>query len=161
MSDIKTAARLEPAARPGSASSTPGLNDLTGAVGEPANAMPERQPPEPAKPTKPTRTTPERAGADQLARIEDKSARIEDKLARSDGRMQRVVDKVDEAVERMRGVAQQADLAAVRNELSFVSKRVRNLPGLPSIILVSVLTALFTAAAMLALFRYAPWLLSR
>jgi hypothetical protein len=162
MSDIKTAARLEPAARTGSASPARGLNDLTAPAGEPATAAtPEPQPPEPPKPAKPVRTTPERAGADQLARIEDKAARIEDKLARSEGRMQRVVDKVDEAVERMRGVAQQADLAAVRNELSFVSRRVRNLPGLPSIILVSALTALFTAAAMLALFRYAPWLLSR
>jgi hypothetical protein len=158
MSDIKTAARLDPAARPGSAPSTLALDD----PGEPATApAPERLPPEAQKPAKSARTTPERTGADQLARIEDKAARIEDKLARSDGRMQRVVDKVDEAVERMRGVAQQADLSAVRNELSFVARRVRNLPGLPSIVLVSVLTAPFTAAAMLVLFRYAPWLLSR
>src|SRR3954470_12110928 len=87
----KTAPRLEPAARPGSASPARGLNDLTAPAGEPATAAtPEPQPPEPPKPAKPVRTTPERAGADQLARIEDKAARIEDKLARSEGRMQRV-----------------------------------------------------------------------
>jgi hypothetical protein len=153
--------RLDPVARPGAASSTP-LNRQAGPATEPAIIVqPEPRASEVSKPIKPARTAPDRNGSDQLARIEEKTARIEDKLARSELRLQRVVDKVDAAVERMHGVAQQSDLAAIRNEVAFVARRVRHLPGLWSIVLVSVLTAALTATAVLALLRYAPGLLPR
>lgn len=107
------------------------------------------------------RPTPDRNGSDQLARIEEKTARVEEKFARSETRMQRVADKVDAAVERMYGVAQQSDLAAMRSEVAFVTRRVRHMPGLGSMVVVSVLTSILTAAALFAIMRYAPSLLPR
>jgi hypothetical protein len=156
MPESQPAARLDPVARPGAASSTP-LNGQTGRPADPSIVVPaEQQASAPSKPVKPARTAGDRTGSDQLGRIEDKTARIEDKYARSEHRMQRISDKIDAAVERMYGVAQQSDLAAMRSEVAFVARRARKLPGLRSLILVSVLTSIFTAAAMLALFRYAP-----
>jgi len=162
MPEIKSPTRLDPVARPGAASSSTPLNGQTGRANDPGILVPsEPQSSEALKPTKPLRTAPDRNGSDQLARIEEKTARLEEKFARSDMRMQRVADKVDAAVERMYGVAQQSDLAAVRSEVAFLGRRVRNLPGLGSMILVSVFTAIFTAAALLTVMRYAPGLLPR
>jgi hypothetical protein len=162
MPEIKPPARLDPVARPGAASSTP-LNGPTGrAATDPGIVVPpEPQASDALKPTKPMRTTPDRSGSDQLARIEEKTARVEEKFARSEARMQRVADKVDAAVERMYGVAQQSDLAAMRSEVAFVARRVRHLPGLGSMVVVSVLTSILTGAALLAVMRYAPGLLPR
>ena len=161
MPEITPPARLDPVARPGAASSTP-LNGQTGRAGDPGIVLSsEPLASEALKPTKPMRPAPDRNGSDQLARIEEKTARVEEKFARSEMRMQRVTDKLDGAVERMYGVAQQSDLAAMRSEVAFVARRVRNLPGLGSMILVSVFTAIFTAAALLTVIRYAPGLLPR
>jgi hypothetical protein len=99
--------------------------------------------------------------SEPLARIEDKTSRIEEKLARSEDAMQRVVGRFEMASGRMNEVASQAELAAVRGEVSFIARRVRSVPGWTALIASSVLTAILTAAVIILLLRYFPGALAR
>ncbi len=99
--------------------------------------------------------------AEPLARIEDKTSRIEEKLARSEASMQRVVDRFDMASDRMNEVASQAELAAVRGEVSFIARRVRSVPGWTALVGSSVVTAFLTAVVIILLLRYFPGALAR
>jgi hypothetical protein len=100
--------------------------------------------------------TPARGGIDQLSRIEDKTARIEEKYARSEAFLVRVADKVEGATSRMSEVAQQADLAAVRQEVSTLAGRVRSLPGLTALVFTAIVTALLSSGLTVALLKYLP-----
>ena len=100
-------------------------------------------------------------GAEPLARIEDKTSRIEEKLARSEDAMQRVVGRFDMASNRMNEVASQAELAAVRGEVAFIARRIRNVPGWTALVGSSVLTAFLTAIVIILLLRYFPGALAR
>ena len=100
-------------------------------------------------------------GGEPLARIEDKTSRIEEKLARSEASMQRVVDRFEVASARMNEVALQSELAAVRGEVAYVARRVRGVPGLGAMLAMSVVTAVLSAAATVAVMKYAPALLAR
>lgn len=151
MSDTLTAARLEPIVDPG-----PGTAPYLPPSGPaPATAAPPVSSPATAEPT------PPQAIADQLARLEDKTARIEEKLSRAEASTQRVVDRFEASSHRMSEVAQQSDLAAVRGDLKFVARRVRNLPGFTALVLSAVITALLTSALTIAIIRYLPGLLAR
>lgn len=95
-------------------------------------------------------------GSEPLARIEDKTSRIEEKLARSEASMQRVVDRFEVASARMSEVATQAELAAVRGEVSFIARRVRSVPGWTALVGSSLITAILTAIAVVLVLRYLP-----
>lgn len=99
--------------------------------------------------------------SEPLARIEDKVSRIEEKLARSEDAMQRVAGRFDMASNRMSEVASQAELAAVRGEVSFIARRVRKVPGWTALVGSSVVTAVLTAVVVLLLMRYVPGALPR
>jgi hypothetical protein len=99
--------------------------------------------------------------SDSLARIEDKTSRIEEKLARSEAAMQRVVDRFEMASGRMSEVASQAELAAVRGEVTFIARRVRKVPGWTALVGSSVVTAVLTAIVIILLLRYFPGALAR
>lgn len=99
---------------------------------------------------------------DQLARVEEKTARIEEKFARTEALLQRVEAKMDSATGRMAESARQADLSAVREQVTALSRVVRNLPGLTSLVAVAIVTSLLTSAITLALMKYGiPGLLPR
>jgi phytoene dehydrogenase-like protein len=137
--------RVEPTLGPAPASAdSPAVAELRAAV--------DAAPPD----TTPADTTPrlDRAGLDQLSRIEEKTARIEEKYARSEARMQRVVDKVDSAMDRFSNVALQSDLAAVRGEVGTINRRLKKLPGFGALLLTSVVSAVLTAAVIILLFKY-------
>ena len=103
---------------------------------------------EPAASAQPPSEAPgSRSALDQLSRIEDKTARIEEKYARSEAILQRVGSTVEAATSRMNEVASQAELAALRDQ-------VRRLPGTGALFMVSIVTALLTAALVYALLRY-------
>jgi hypothetical protein len=87
-----------------------------------------------------------RNGLDQLARIEDKTARIEEKYARSEALLQRLESVVEAATTRMHHVASQADLTAVRDQVTATAIKVRRLPGLTALVSVAIVTALLTAS---------------
>src|SRR3954471_17326991 len=91
---------------------------------------------------------------DQLSRIEDKTARIEEKYARTESGMQRVQDKIEAAMARMTDAALQSDLVIVRERVDEIARRVRSLPGLNSLWLTAIVTALLTAALVLAAQKY-------
>ena len=91
---------------------------------------------------------------DQLSRIEDKAARIEEKYARTEALLLRVTDKLDAATSQMGEAARQADLEALRQEVAGFSGRIRNLPGFASLMVAALVTALLTAAIVVALQRY-------
>jgi hypothetical protein len=118
----------------------------------PASASPSPSPSPPAADL----DTPARGGIDQLSRIEDKTARIEEKYARSEAFLVRVADKVEGATSRMSEVAQQADLAAVRQEVSTLAGRVRSLPGLTALVFTAIVTALLSSGLTVALLKYLP-----
>ncbi len=99
--------------------------------------------------------------AEPLARIEDKTSRIEEKLARSEDSLQRVVGRFDLATNRMNEVATQAELAAVRGEVSFIARRVRKVPGWTALVGSSLATAILTAIVFVILLRFFPGLLAR
>ncbi len=111
----------------------------------------------------PADTTPrlDRAGLDQLSRIEEKTARIEEKYARSEALLQRYGDKIEAATGRMGEVALQADLVAVREEVGALARRFGRLPGFGALMLTAVVTAILTAAVTVALIKYVPGLLAR
>jgi hypothetical protein len=99
--------------------------------------------------------------SEPLARIEDKTSRIEEKLARSEDFLQRVVGRFELATNRMNEVATQAELAAVRGEVSFISRRVRKVPGWTALLGSSLVTAFLTAIVFIVLLRFFPGLLAR
>jgi DNA repair exonuclease SbcCD ATPase subunit len=91
---------------------------------------------------------------EQLSRIEDKTARIEDKYARSEALIARMEDKVEAASQRMNEAAKQADLAALRSEVRALSDRTRRLPGAGALLVMAIVTAVLTAAVLLAAQRF-------
>jgi hypothetical protein len=101
------------------------------------------------------------SGVDQLSRIEEKTARIEEKYARSEALLHRVEAKVETATGRMHEVASQSELAALRGQIGDITRRVRALPGRTALVAVAIVTALLTAAIVLAVVKYAPGILAR
>jgi len=143
MANTATPARVEPIIDPMSPSQAP--DDLRAAV-EPAAATPRE--------ADLSASSPARSALDQLSRIEDKAARIEEKYARTEALLLRVEDKLGDAAGRMSDAARQADLDALRQEVAAFSRRFRNLPGLTSLVMVAVVTALLTSAITVALLKY-------
>ena len=146
MADTTSPTRAEPNL---GASAAPSVEELRAAV--------ETVPPVPPAPVpiyteEPPRTDFTRL--DQLSRIEEKTARIEEKYARTETAMQRVQDKVEAAMSRMSNAAQQPDLVIVRERVDELARRVRRLPGLNSLWLTALVTALLTAAFVLAAQKY-------
>lgn len=125
------------------AAAAPGVEELRAAI--------ESVPPAPTA-AEPLPAQGERL--DQLSRIEDKTARIEEKYARTESSMQRVQDKVEAAMGRMTEAARHADLVVVRERVDEVARRVRRLPGLNSLVFTAIVTALLTAAIVLAAQKY-------
>jgi hypothetical protein len=147
MADLSTPTRLEPTL--GANPTPPSVEELRAAV--------ETVPPAPlaAVPTyagDAPRT--DFARLDQLSRIEEKTARIEEKYARTETAMQRVQDKVEAAMGRMTEAALQSDLVIVRERVDELARRVRRLPGLNSLWFTALVTALLTAALVLAAQKY-------
>ena len=101
------------------------------------------------------------AAGDQLARLEDKTARIEEKLSRFEAANQRVVDRFELASGRMGEVALGSDLSALRQEVGFLSRRVRKTAGFGAVVAGAVIGAVLSAALIVATLRYAPGLLAR
>ena len=94
--------------------------------------------------------------AEPLARIEDKTSRIEEKIARSEDSMQRALARFEMATNRMNEVASQAELAAGRGEVAFISRRIRTVPGWTALVGSSVVTAILTAIVIILLLRFFP-----
>lgn len=143
MTDMSSPLRVEPAP-----------DVVTSAEGPVGHAAETYVSPE-APPSLPSEA---RAGADpsaqQLSRIEDKTARIEEKYARSEALLLRMGDKVDAATARMNETARQADLTALRNEVAALSQRTRRLPGAPTLVAMMILTVILTAIATAYAIRY-------
>ncbi|HEX2726246.1 MAG TPA: hypothetical protein VHN20_10535, partial [Beijerinckiaceae bacterium] len=152
--DSATSPRVEPNLGPASVSSTPGTELRAAAA--PASAAASTA-------VGAGETAPRaHAGLDQLSRIEDKTARIEEKYARAEALLQRVEASVEAATSRMHHVASQADLMAVRDQVTATATYVRRLPGLTALALTAIVTSLLTAALVLVLQRYGlPWVLPR
>jgi hypothetical protein len=111
----------------------------------------------PASPTATISTPappPDRAGVDQLSRIEDKTARIEEKYARSEALLNRVEDRVEKAVARMGEAARGQDMAALRGEVAALDRRLRGVPGFGTLLLVGLLSALIGAGATVMALRF-------
>ena len=106
-------------------------------------------------------TSAARGAIDQLSRIEDKTARIEEKYARSEALLARVGEKVDTATGRMSDVALQADLTAVRQDVSALGQRLRGVPGMTALVFTSLVTALLSSALTVTLLRFVPGILGR
>jgi hypothetical protein len=154
MADPTTTNRVEPTLGPTpSAASAPSVEELRAAV--------ESAPPSPAATyvEAPPPGRNDRAGIDQLSRIEDKAARIEEKYARTETLMQHVQDKVEAATGRMSEAALQSDLVIVRERVEEVARGVRRLPGLNSLVFTAIVTALLTAALTVAALKYLPGIL--
>ena len=146
MPDTTSPTRVEPNL---GASAAPSVEELRAAI--------ETVPPAPAGavPTyaeEPPRTDFTRL--DQLSRIEEKTARIEEKYARTETGMQRVQDKVEAAMGRMTEAALQSDLVIVRERVDELARRVRRLPGLNSLWVTVLVTAVLTAALVLIAQKY-------
>jgi len=99
-------------------------------------------------------SSPARSALDQLSRIEDKAARIEEKYARTETLLLRVEDRLGDTAGRMSEAARQADLDALRQEVAAFSRRFRNLPGLTSLVMTAIVTALLSSAITVALLKY-------
>jgi hypothetical protein len=95
-----------------------------------------------------------RPALDQLSRIEDKAARIEEKFARSEALVQRVGDVVEAATNRIQDAASHAEVAALRGEVNAMAAQVRRLPGKTALVSVAIVTALLTAAIVLAVIKF-------
>ena len=112
MADSATKNRVEPTL--GTSPSAPSVEELraavesvpSGPVAAPSVGYAEALPP-----------GTDRAGIDQLSRIEDKAARIEEKYARTETLLQRVQDRVEAATGRMSEAALQSDLVIVRERV--------------------------------------------
>ena len=152
MSDTIATSRIEPILDPGRG---PAVDTVP----------PVAPPPSPVSPPALATAEPAAAGSvaitDQLARLEDKTARIEEKLARAESSTQRVVDRFEASSHRMSEVAQQSDLMAVRGDVKYIARRVRNMPGFPALVFAAVITAVLAAVLMIAILRYMPGLLVR
>ena len=145
MADTPTANRVEPTL--GTSPYAPSVEELRAAV--------ESVPPAAPVPAAAPESAPmvgERL--DQLSRIEDKTARIEEKYARTETGMLRVQDKVEAAMARMTDAALQSDLVVVRERVEELGRRVRGLPGLNSLWLTAIVTALLTAVFVLMAQKY-------
>jgi hypothetical protein len=145
MADTPTANRVEPTL--GTSPYAPSVEELRAAV--------ESVPPAPPAAAAAPESAPmvgERL--DQLSRIEDKTARIEEKYARTETGMLRVQDKVEAAMARMTDAALQSDLVVVREQVGELARRVRSLPGLNSLWLTAIVTALLTAVLVLVAQKY-------
>jgi polyhydroxyalkanoate synthesis regulator phasin len=145
MADTPTSNRVEPT--PGTSPYAPSVEELRAAV--------ESVPPAAPVPAAAPESAPmvgERL--DQLSRIEDKTARIEEKYARTETGMLRVQDKVEAAMARMTDAALQSDLVVVRERVEELGRRVRGLPGLNSLWLTAIVTALLTAVFVLMAQKY-------
>jgi hypothetical protein len=137
--------RVEPTLGPAPASAdSPAVAELRAAV--------DAAPPD----TTPADTTPrlDRAGLDQLSRIEEKTARIEEKYARTEALIGRLERQVEQTTTRANELARHADLVAVRADLEAVSRRTRRLPGLATILFVALVSVLLTIAGVVAATRY-------
>lgn len=150
MSQTSPQARIEPILDSGPAPAPPTVEELRAIV----------SPPPPAVHAVPA-DRPGSSLQEQLARLEDKTARIEEKLSRSESFTARVIDRFEGASLRMSEVAQQSELAAVRSETKFIARRVRALPGFPAFLLSSVATAVLTAVLTVLIIRYLPGLIGR
>jgi hypothetical protein len=104
----------------------------------------------------------DRAGLDQLSRIEEKAARIEEKYARTEALIGRLERQVEQTTTRAGELARHADLIAVRAELEALARRTRRLPGFGTILLVALVSILLTVAGVVAATRYGiPGMLPR
>ena len=101
-----------------------------------------------------TVTTLDRAGLDQLSRIEEKTARIEEKYARTEALIGRLERQVEQTTTRASELARHADLVAVRADLEALSRRTRRLPGFATILFVALVSVLLTIAGVVAATRY-------
>ena len=140
MTDTAQPTRVEPTLGSAPArSDSPALSELRAAVeAAPADTAPRL----------------DRAGLDQLSRIEEKTARIEEKYARTEALMGRLEAQVEQTTTRAGELARHADLVALRNEVAQLSQRTRSIPGAATLLVMAVLTALLTAGAILAAMKY-------
>ena len=99
--------------------------------------------------------------AEQLARLEDKTARIEEKLSRSESFTARVIDRFEASSHRMSEVAQHSELMAVRSETKFISRRIRALPGFPALVATGAITAVATTILLVLIIRFMPGLIGK
>ena len=166
MADSATSPRVEPSLGPTSVSSIQGA-EMRAAAAPGSVPAPGANPVTPASASASIAAAEAPAasaqnGLDQLSRIEDKTARIEEKYARAEALLQRVEARVEAATSRMHHVASQADLMAVRDQVTATAIRVRRLPGLTALASTAIVTSLLTAALVLALQRYGlGWVLPR
>lgn len=91
---------------------------------------------------------------DQLSRIEDKAARIEEKYARTEALMHHVETIMRDASSRSEGLAKQADLAALREQVRAVNIRVDRLPGGATLFFFMVASAVIGALLTVLIQRY-------
>ena len=98
--------------------------------------------------------TLDRAGLDQLSRIEEKAARIEEKYARTEALIGRLERQVEQTTTRANELARHADLVAVRADLEALARRARRLPGFSTILFVAFVSVLLTIAGVVAATRY-------
>jgi septal ring factor EnvC (AmiA/AmiB activator) len=99
---------------------------------------------------------------DQLARIEDKLARVEEKFARSEDRMQRLENALEKATGRLEGASNEMNLQGVKDDITAMRRQVAKKPGVASLFLITLITALVAAALGFAAARFGiPGLLPR
>jgi hypothetical protein len=99
--------------------------------------------------------------AEQLARLEDKTARIEEKLSRSESFTARVIDRFEASSHRMSEVAQHSELMAVRSETKFIARRIRALPGFAALVATGAITAVATTILLVLIIRFMPGLIGK
>lgn len=105
---------------------------------------------------------------EHLVRIEEKVSRVEDKYARSEGLLGRIENKFARSEEllarleskvegtsaRLGELARQSEVAALRSEVRGIGENTGGGPGIGTILLTAVFSAILTAALMVAIQRY-------
>ncbi|MDJ1158257.1 hypothetical protein QNA08_08435 [Chelatococcus sp. SYSU_G07232] len=151
MSDATTNTRIEPVIEPAPAADPKVV----------ATAAAPPPPPPASTPAPKPATATERAGLDQLFRIEEKTARIEEKFARSETLLKRVEDVVEASMSKSGEFAKQAELTALRQEVAYVSQQVRRKPGFAALIATAVLAAVLSSTFTIALLSLLPGVIAR
>jgi len=116
-------------------------------IERPAPSFAPAPPPAPVTPPQTNVPLSERGGLDQLSRIEEKSARIEEKFARTEALLLRVEATFQDALTKFGGLARTADVNALEG-------RVRSLPGIGGIFVITVIAALIGSAATLVALKF-------
>jgi hypothetical protein len=107
----------------------------------------------------PARAVPADGSADQLSRIEEKTARIEEKFARQEAVFGRAQDALDRAAERVEQAAKSVDAVELANEVTALKARIDKTPQTATLVLAGLVTSIATACVFVLLLKVFPGLI--